>query len=142
MLKKSDPINKTTSSNLKFERFGKYDGEYENEACSIFSDDELPQNENSWFDLMKDDEGNVYAVFGEDSLTCPDAEVYYYEVELEPNDYPLDVLIKVIKMYSSEYYGEEFINSIKDELTDILNRIASETNFTAVELIKSVQQGF
>jgi hypothetical protein len=35
---------------------------------------------------MKDDKGNVYAVFGEDTMTCQDAALMYYQIELEPNE--------------------------------------------------------
>lgn len=74
------------ASDLYF--YGDFAGEYEWEVnnSGLFDNVDLPNNENSWMDLMKDDKGNVYAVFGEDTMTCQDATLMYYQIELEPNE--------------------------------------------------------
>ena len=82
-------LKETTMRNAPdFYFYGDFAGEYEWEVCNsgLFDNDNLPTNENSWFDLMKDDKGNVYAVFGEDTMTCQDAALMYYQIELEPNE--------------------------------------------------------
>lgn len=62
-----------------------YAGEYSQEAFEILDgqiddekidDEKFPYGETSWFDIMVDDKGNEYAVFGSDNKLT-DSDAYY-----------------------------------------------------------------
>jgi viroplasmin and RNaseH domain-containing protein len=78
------------SSQMILDHCGDYAGKFQDEAFSIFQ--ELRDGEpnyldaNQWADIMFDRNGNVYAIYAEDSLTCQNAWCFY--VQLDHNDCP------------------------------------------------------
>lgn len=89
---KNNEITCTRTNSISFlEPFG-YGGEYSNEAWEILADyeeleeiekeandPEFPYGACSWFDVMQDENGELYAVFGEDNKMT-DSLCYYVEV--------------------------------------------------------------
>lgn len=75
---------------------GDYAGKYQDSAYNIFGqiwDDEINSwDKNQWMDIMYNNNGNVYAIWAEDSFTCQNAWAFY--VELEKNDC-LDAFIEI-----------------------------------------------
>lgn len=64
---------------------GDYAGEFQQEAFDLLSEVcDFPEFEgNQWCDIMYDMEGNVYAVWAEDALTCWNADAKYIQLDRE-----------------------------------------------------------
>lgn len=81
----------TTTGNLSKEMVlshcGDYAGSFQDKAYEIFQEiwnDEINAwDGHIWMDIMYDQNGNVYAVWAEDSLTCQDAWCYYIKLDME-----------------------------------------------------------
>ena len=77
----------TISSQMILNHCGDYAGRFQDKAFEIFQevwDDELNSwDENQWMDIMFDRDGNVYAIFSEDALTCQDAWCFYIQLDRE-----------------------------------------------------------
>jgi hypothetical protein len=81
----------TTTGNLSSQMIlnhcGDFAGKFQSEAFEIFQeiwDSELNSWDlNQWMDIMFDRDGNVYAVYAEDSLTCPNAWCFYIQLDRE-----------------------------------------------------------
>lgn len=76
------------SNQMILDHCGDFAGKFQNEAYELLSKVcELPEFENNnWADIMFDENGILYAILAEDSLTCYNAWCYY--VELEKKDCP------------------------------------------------------
>lgn len=82
-------INETTTGSLFnhtgiLNHAGDYAGKYQQEAFDIlvsagFEKELLEDNE--WLDIMHDNNGNCYAVYAEDELTCQNADCKYIKIE-------------------------------------------------------------
>jgi hypothetical protein len=73
----------TISNQMILDHCGYSAGEFQNESYELLSKVcELPEFENNhWTDIMFDEDGIVYAIWAEDSLTCYNALCYYVELE-------------------------------------------------------------
>ena len=62
---------------------GDYAGKFIHEAYDLMREvTDIPVfEENQWADIMYDREGNVYAVWAEDSLTCFNADAMYIQLD-------------------------------------------------------------
>ena len=62
---------------------GNHAGRFQDVAFELLSElCSLPDMyDNEWCDLMRDNEGNVYAIWAEDSLSCNDAKCLYARLE-------------------------------------------------------------
>lgn len=75
------------TNSLGLNPLGDFAGEYELEA-SLFWENypeilkELSLDESSWCDVMVDNDGNTYAVIGEDSLSAAFAKAVIVRVEM------------------------------------------------------------
>ena len=68
---------------------GNFAGKFQDSAFEIFENyNEVPMTfeGNEWADIMYDKEGNVYAVWSEDVLTCQNAWLNY--IQLDEEDCP------------------------------------------------------
>ena len=75
----------TISSQMILDHCGDYAGRFQDEAYDLLSEvTDLPDfNENQWCDIMFDRDGDVYAIWAEDSLTCQNAEAKYIQLDRE-----------------------------------------------------------
>lgn len=77
----------TISSQMTLDHCGDYAGKFTDEAFAIFQelwDSELNSwDGNQWMDIMFDREGNVYAIYAEDALTCQNAWCFYIQLDRE-----------------------------------------------------------
>ena len=77
----------TLANQMILEHCGDYAGKFQDEAFSIFQelwDAELNSwDGNKWMDIMFDRDGNVYAIWAEDSLTCQNAWCFYIQLDRE-----------------------------------------------------------
>jgi hypothetical protein len=75
------------SSQMILNHCGDFAGKFQDEAFDIFQelwDSELNSwDKNQWMDIMYDRDGNVCAVYAEDSLTCQNAWCFYIQLDLE-----------------------------------------------------------
>lgn len=76
-------LTETRTNAINLNHLNETAGYYQAEAFYVLqerlSSEEI--GEMTWFDIMIDDENNMFAVCGEDSLTC-DSTCYYIEVQL------------------------------------------------------------
>ena len=78
----------TKTNKLGQNFYGEFPGEYEREASLFFEEnypeilDELSFHESSWCDLMTDEDGKIYAVAAEDSLSAGNAKAVLVEIEM------------------------------------------------------------
>lgn len=75
----------TISSQMILDHCGDYAGKFQDTAFDLLSTVcELPEfEENQWCDIMFDREGNVYAIYAEDALTCQNAWCFYIQLDHE-----------------------------------------------------------
>ena len=75
----------TISSQMILDHCGDYAGKFQDEAFDLLSKvTDLPEfEENQWCDIMFDRDGDVYAIWAEDSLTCYNAEAKYIQLDRE-----------------------------------------------------------
>ena len=73
----------TLSSQMILQHCGDYAGRFIDDANDILNQlTDIPEfSNNHWADIMYDRNGNVYAIWAEDALTCQDAECIYVEIE-------------------------------------------------------------
>ena len=73
----------TISSQMILNHCGDYAGKFHDEAFELLSKSTaLPDFDvNQWADIMFDQDGDVYAVWAEDSLTCYNAEAKYIQLD-------------------------------------------------------------
>ena len=73
----------TISSQMILNHCGDYAGRFQDEAFDLLSTvTDLPEfEENQWCDIMFDRDGDVYAIWAEDSLTCYNADAKYNQGE-------------------------------------------------------------
>ena len=77
----------TISSQMILDHCGDYAGKFQYEAFAIFQ--ELWDSEinywdgNQWMDIMFDRDGDVYAIWAEDALTCQNAWCFYIQLDRE-----------------------------------------------------------
>lgn len=78
----------TISSQMILDHCGDYAGKFQDEAFDLLSKvTDLPEfEENQWCDIMFDREGDVYAIWAEDALTCYNADAKY--IQLDEEDCP------------------------------------------------------
>jgi uncharacterized protein YuzE len=78
----------TISSQMILDHCGDHAGRFIDQAYDLLSEvTDLPEfEENAWADIMYDKQGNVYAIWAEDALTCYNAEAKY--IQLDENDCP------------------------------------------------------
>lgn len=79
-------IFETKVNQLEMNFYGDFPGEHEWEASLFFEENypeilnELSWDENSWCDLMIDEDGKIYAVAAEDSLSAENAKAVFVEM--------------------------------------------------------------
>lgn len=76
-------MTKTTTSAIRdygFKFVGN-GGEYTAEAWGMFSGCDLPDTHEAWAEMMIDDDGTLYAVWAEDSLSCDYCNAAYIELD-------------------------------------------------------------
>ena len=75
----------TISSQMILDHCGDYAGKFQDEAFGLLSKvTDLPEfEENQWCDIMFDRNGNVFAVWAEDALTCYNADAKYIQIDRE-----------------------------------------------------------
>jgi hypothetical protein len=75
----------TISSQMILDHCGDYAGEFQDKAFDLLSKvTDLPDFEgNQWCDIMFDRDGNVYAIWAEDALTCWNADAKYIQLDQE-----------------------------------------------------------
>lgn len=77
----------TVSSQMILNHCGDYAGKFQDEAYAIIQelwDSEINSwDANQWMDIMYDRNGNVYAIWAEDSLACQNAWCYYIQLDRE-----------------------------------------------------------
>jgi hypothetical protein len=75
------------SNQMILNHCGDYAGKFQDEAYVIFQelwDSEINSwDANQWMDIMYDRNGNVYAIWAEDALTCQNAWCYYVQLDKE-----------------------------------------------------------
>lgn len=75
------------SSQMILNHCGDYAGRFQDQAYEIFQeiwDSEINSwDTNQWMDIMYDRDGNVYAIWAEDALTCQDAWCFYIQLDRE-----------------------------------------------------------
>ena len=73
------------SSQIILDHCGDYAGEFQDQAFDLLSTvTDLPDfKENQWCDIMFDRNGNVYAIWAEDALTCYNADAKYIQLDME-----------------------------------------------------------
>ena len=82
-------LNETTTGTISKQMIlnhcGDYAGKFQDEAYELLSKvTDLPEfEENQWCDIMFDRDGNVYAIWAEDFLTCFNAEAKYIQLDSE-----------------------------------------------------------
>lgn len=74
-------------ASMSLDHCGDYAGRYINQAHDLLSEVcDLPEFKNNhWADIMYDRNGNVYAVWAEDAMTCQNARALY--IQLSREDY-------------------------------------------------------
>jgi hypothetical protein len=75
----------TISSQMILNYCGDYAGRFQDEAFDLLSSvTDLPEFEkNQWCDIMFDRDGDVYAIWAEDALTCQNADAKYIQLDIE-----------------------------------------------------------
>ena len=75
----------TISSQMIVNHCGDYAGRFQDEAFDLLSTvTDFPKfEENQWCDIMFDRDGDVYAIWAEDSLTCYNADAKYIQLDRE-----------------------------------------------------------
>lgn len=75
----------TISSQMILDHCGDYAGKFQEEAFDLLSQVcDLPEFDgNQWCDIMFDSDGDVYAIWAEDSLTCWNADAKYIQLDRE-----------------------------------------------------------
>lgn len=75
----------TLANQMILTHCGDYAGEFQQEAFDLLNEvEDIKDFEgNEWCDIMFDREGNVYAIWAEDALTCWNADAKYIELEKE-----------------------------------------------------------
>jgi hypothetical protein len=78
----------TITSQMILANCGDHGGWFQDKAFDLLSRvTTLPDFEmNNWADIMYDREGNVYAIWAEDALTCYNADAKY--IQLDETDCP------------------------------------------------------
>jgi hypothetical protein len=73
----------TISNQMILDHCGDYAGKFQDEAYDLLSKVcDLPAfDANQWADIMYDRQGNVYAIWAEDALTCCNAEAKYISLD-------------------------------------------------------------
>lgn len=73
------------SSQMILNHCGDHAGKFQDKAYEIFQelwDSEINAWDGSqWMDIMYDQNGNVYAIWAEDSLTCQNAWCFYIQLD-------------------------------------------------------------
>lgn len=81
-------IFETKVNQLEMNFYGDFPGEYEGQATAFFQENYpevimgLSWDENSWSDIMVDEDGKIYAVAAEDSLSAGNAKAVFVEIEM------------------------------------------------------------
>jgi len=75
----------TISSQMILDHCGDYAGKFQDTAFDLLSTVcKLPEFEdNQWCDIMFDHDGDVYAIWAEDALTCSNADAKYIQLDRE-----------------------------------------------------------
>jgi hypothetical protein len=75
----------TISNRMILDHCGDYAGKYIDQAFDLLSKViVLPEfSDNMWADIMYDRDGNVFAIWAEDSLTCQNAYAKYIQLDIE-----------------------------------------------------------
>lgn len=75
----------TIASQMILDHCGDYAGKFQDKAFDLLSKvTDLPEfAQNHWCDIMFDSDGDVYAIWAEDALTCYNADAKYIQLDKE-----------------------------------------------------------